>query len=66
MNFASKILRENGFEKQALPIARAATERAPHLFTTWRALSYISIVSPSEKANALQKMKSLDPLNPDL
>jgi O-antigen ligase len=66
MNIISNLLRENGFEKQALPIARAATERAPHLFTTWRALSYISIISPSEKAKALQKMKSLDPLNPDL
>jgi O-antigen ligase len=66
MNIVSNLLRENGFEKQALPIARAATERAPHLFTTWRTLSYISILSQSEKEKVLQKMKSLDPLNPDL
>lgn len=66
MNIISNLLRENGFEKQALPIARAATERAPHLFTTWRTLSYISILSPPEKEKALQKMKLLDPLNPDL
>lgn len=66
MNIISDLLRENGFEKQALPIAKAATERAPHLFTTWRTMSYISVVSLSEKEEALQKMKLLDPLNPDL
>jgi O-antigen ligase len=66
MNLASSILRQNGYEKEALVIARKTVEINPYNFEAWQELSLFSSLAPTEKNKILKTMKLLDPLNPTL
>ena len=66
MNLASSILRQNGYEKEALVIARKTVEINPYNFEAWQELSLFSSLAPTEKNKFLKTMKLLDPLNPTL
>lgn len=66
MNLASSILRQNGYEKEALVIARKTVEINPYNFEAWQELSLFTSLSPTEKNKILKTMKLLDPLNPTL
>jgi hypothetical protein len=50
----------------ALKYARAAVKFNPDDFEVWRQLYFLANASPEERAVALQNMKRLDPLNPDV
>lgn len=52
--------------EQAHTYAMAGVVFNPDYFDAWRVLYGISKSTPSEKALALQNMKRLDPLNPDV
>ena len=66
MNLASSILRQNGYEKEALVIARKTVEINPYNFEAWQELSFFRSLAPIEKNKILKTMKLLDPLNPTL
>ena len=66
MTLAAKILREGGFADQAFEISTKATNLFPNNFEAWQELYANSNASEKVKLEALQKMKKLDPLNPNL
>ena len=66
MTLAAKILREGGFADQALEISTKATNLFPNNFEAWQELYANPIASEKVKLEALQTMKKLDPLNPNL
>ena len=51
---------------QAHELALTAIKFDPENFDSWNALYQISKSTPEEKAHAIQNMKRLDPLNPDV
>jgi hypothetical protein len=56
----------NGLFSQAHTYALKAVKWNPESYELWRVLYIIKESTPGEKENALQNMKKLDPLNPDL
>ena len=66
MILAAKILREGGFADQALEISTKATELFPNNFEAWQELYTNPKASEDFKLEAIQTMKKLDPLNPNL
>jgi O-antigen ligase len=66
MTLAAKILREGGFADQALEISAKATNLFPNNFEVWQELYVNPKASEKVKLEALQTMKKLDPLNPNL
>lgn len=66
MTLAAKILREGGFADQALEISSKATKLFPNNFEAWQELYANPKASEDLKLEAMQTMKKLDPLNPDL
>jgi hypothetical protein len=66
MTLAAKILREGGFADQALEISAKATNLFPNNFEAWQELYANPKASEKLKLEALQTMKKLDPLNPNL
>jgi hypothetical protein len=66
MTLAAKILREGGFADQALEISTKATNLFPNNFEAWQELYANPKASEELKLEALQTMKKLDPLNPNL
>jgi O-antigen ligase len=66
MTLAAKILREGGFADQALEISSKATKLFPNNFEAWQELYANPKASEKVKLKALQTMKKLDPLNPNL
>jgi hypothetical protein len=66
MTLAAKILREGGFADQALEISTKATNLFPNNFEAWQELYANPNASEKVKLEALQTMKKLDPLNPNL
>jgi len=66
MTLAAKILREGGFTDQALEISTKATNLFPNNFEAWQELYANPKASERVKLEALQTMKKLDPLNPNL
>jgi hypothetical protein len=51
---------------QAHALALKGVEFNPQYFDAWRLLYFIPSSTPQEKAEALKKMKMLDPLNPEV
>ncbi len=51
---------------QAHALALKSVDFNPQYFDAWRLLYYLQSSTPEEKEKALQKMKMLDPLNPDV
>jgi O-antigen ligase len=66
MTLAAKILREGGFADQAFEISTKATNLFPNNFEAWQELYANPNASEKVKLEALQTMKKLDPLNPNL
>jgi len=66
MTLAAKILREGGFADQAFEISTKATNLFPNNFEAWQELYSNPNASEKVKLEALQTMKKLDPLNPNL
>ncbi len=59
-------LNENKLAEQGLEVALDAVAKFPDNYGAWAALESMSKASPEQKALALQQMKRLDPLNPNL
>ena len=66
MTLAAKILREGGFADQAFEISIKSTNLFPNNFEAWQELYANPKASEKVKLEALQAMKKLDPLNPNL
>lgn len=61
-----QILEQSNFSELAGKYAREAVRWNPESFELWKTLYLISESTPQEKAQALENMKRLDPLNPDV
>ena len=61
-----QILEQSNFPDLARKYALEATQWNAEAYDLWRILYLIKNSSPEEKALALENMKRLDPLNPDL
>ena len=61
-----QILEQSNFPDLARKYALEATQWNPDAYDLWRILYLIKNSSPEEKVLALENMKRLDPLNPDL
>jgi cytochrome c-type biogenesis protein CcmH/NrfG len=59
-------LLESNLPEQALVVARAATQFNPNSFSGWALLLSNGLASDSERKEALQELKRIDPLNPEL
>jgi O-antigen ligase len=59
-------LNENKFEDQGLLVALDAVERFPDNYGVWGILNLMKKATDTQKAEALEQMKRLDPLNPNL
>ena len=57
---------ENNLEAQGLKVALDATVKFPDNYPVWATLNAMKMASVEQKAEALQQMKRLDPLNPNL
>jgi hypothetical protein len=66
MTLAAKILREGGFTDQAFEISIKSINLFPNNFEAWQELYANPKASEKLKLEALQTMKKLDPLNPNL
>jgi hypothetical protein len=61
-----RLLEESNLSDLAHKYALEATEWNPETFDFWRILYFISKSTPEDKERALEKMKELDPHNPDV
>ena len=59
-------LNENKLSAQGLEVALDAVAKFPDNYGVWAALDSMTNANPEQKALALQQMKRLDPLNPNL
>jgi O-antigen ligase len=59
-------LNENKLEDQGLQVALDAVERFPDNYGVWGTLSLMKKATDAQKVEALEQMKRLDPLNPNL
>jgi O-antigen ligase len=66
MTLAAQILREGNLPDRSILIAREAVEFNPMNFEAWKELSLQPNATESERKQALETMKKLDPFNPDL
>jgi O-antigen ligase len=60
------LLEKNKLFEQSHSLALTAVKFNPQSYNSWYALYQISTSTPKDKALALQNMKRLDPLNPDV
>jgi hypothetical protein len=60
------ILEQNKLSDQAYKYAKYATEFNPNYFDAWKMLYYVSKSTVADKSEALNNLKRLDPLNPDV
>jgi hypothetical protein len=66
MTLAAQILREGDLPDRSIVIAREAVEFNPMNFEAWRELSLQPNATESERVQAQETMKKLDPFNPNL
>ena len=66
MTLAAQILREGNLPERSIVIAREAVEFNPMNFEAWKELSLQPNATESERMQALETMKKLDPFNPNL
>jgi O-antigen ligase len=66
MTLAAQILREGGLPDRSIVIAREAVEFNPMNFEAWKELSSQPNATESERVQAQEMMKKLDPFNPNL
>jgi hypothetical protein len=63
---AAQLFNSSNLLDQARQVALNAIEFNPDYFDAWKILYYLSNSTAEEKAKALDNMKRLDPLNPDV
>jgi hypothetical protein len=61
-----RLLEESNFKDLAYKYALEAVAWNPQSFESWRFLYFVSKSTPEDKELALEKMKKLDPLNPNV
>jgi O-antigen ligase len=66
MTLVAQILREGNLPERSIVIAREAVEFNPMNFEAWKELSLQPNATESERVQALETMKKLDPFNPNL
>jgi O-antigen ligase len=66
MTLAAQILREGDLPDRSIVLAREAVEFNPMNFEAWRELSLQPNATESERVQAEETMKKLDPFNPNL
>ena len=59
------ILLANKFEKDALEIAKEATVHFPNSFAAWKVVGELSAQGSQDQVEAISKLHTLDPNNPD-
>jgi hypothetical protein len=64
--YVAELLRKGNLSDRSIVIARQAVEFNPVNFEAWRELSLQPNATESERAQALEMMKKLDPFNPNL
>jgi len=62
----AQLLRQGNFPERSIVIAREAVELNPLNYEAWRELSLQPNATESERVQALETMKKLDPFNPNL
>jgi FtsH-binding integral membrane protein len=62
----AQLLRQGDFPERSIVIAREAVELNPLNYEAWRELSLQPNATESERVQALETMKKLDPFNPNL
>ena len=62
----ASILDENELQQQALQVAVDGTRNFPDNYVVWATLNSMKSASVEQRADALDQMKRLDPLNPNL
>ena len=65
MNYISRLFLQNNLPEKALEIARKSVVVAPDNFQAWKILYELPNVPASEKAQAIEMMKKLNPLATD-
>jgi hypothetical protein len=63
MNVLAAVLANYGYPDEALTLSKKTVEIFPLSYDAWRIISQLEVASLADKANALQKMRQLDPLN---
>jgi O-antigen ligase len=66
MNLAAKIFVDSGFPERALVISKKAVKFNPRNFEAWEQIYLNPKSDENTKAQALAKMRELDPLNPNI
>ena len=66
MNLAAQIFIEAGFADRALVISQKAVKLNPRNFEAWEKIYSNPESDENTKAQALAKMRELDPLNPNI
>jgi hypothetical protein len=66
MTLAAQILKEGNLPERSIVIAREAVEFNPMNFEAWKELSLQPNATESERKQAFETMKKLDPFNPNL
>jgi len=66
MTLAAQILREGNLPERSIVIAREAVEFNPMNYEAWKELLLQPNATESERKQALETMKNLDPFNPNL
>ena len=64
--YAANIFDENKMQDKAVELAREAVKLSPRNFDAWMYLYNAPSVSGNEKREILDRLKALDPHNPDL
>lgn len=62
----AKTLNDNNVTTNALNVILFGTQKFPDNYAIWNTLSIMTSASPTQKSLALEQMKRLDPLNPNL
>lgn len=66
LNYATQIFEQNKMPDKAVELAREAVKLSPRNFDAWMYLYNAPSVSGNEKREILDRLKALDPHNPDL
>ena len=66
LNYATQIFEQNKMPDKAVELAREAVKLSPRNFDAWMYLYNAPSVSGNEKGEILDRLKALDPHNPDL
>ena len=66
LNFATKLFDQNNMKDKAVSLARESVKVNNRNFDGWSYLYFSDSVSANEKREILDKLKKLDPHNPDL